>query len=318
LVVAHGANLKATESRITINQQFKYKIEAVNSFDVSTKQKLTYPLLGVDVSFDGAATKKNINYNLLAKYDNKKLESKLDAKANQKAVGDFEVNFSAKVNDKGIAVSSKRDKPAPDKAKIHHMLELTPGGKYELNSDVTYNFEKNNIKYLGEHLLKLHQQPDIKVSTALVYNPGHFDTHCYVTYGDTKYLDSSAKLDRNGGSPNGNYKIVIKDYFDSHGDFKYGGGKGSGSFVIDIPKVQRKIKGSGTLAIAGSNHKLSGDLLWNADKDDKQKIHFETDSDLTSKAMNSKNTIIIMDWKTLVNLKRELQGTDRDGTVHTQ
>ena len=94
LVVAHGANLKAAESRVTLNQQLKYKIENINSFDVSTKQKLTYPLLGIDAKFDGAATRKSISYDLLAKYDNKKLESKLDAKTNQKAVGDYEVNFS--------------------------------------------------------------------------------------------------------------------------------------------------------------------------------------------------------------------------------
>lgn len=80
----------------------------------------------------------------------------------------------------------------------------------------------------------------------------------------------------------------MKDYFDSHGDLKYGGGKGSGSFVVDIPKVQRKIKGSGDLVISGSNHKVSADLLWNADKDPKQKLHFETDSDLSSKSLNSK------------------------------
>ena len=89
----------------------------------------------------------------------------------------FSFHFcQAKINEKGIAISSKRDKPAADKAKIHHMLELTPGGKYELNSDVTFNLEKNNIKYLGEHLLKLHQQPDIKYvafRTPLSQNSSH-------------------------------------------------------------------------------------------------------------------------------------------------
>lgn len=69
---------------------------------------------------------------------------------------------------------------------------------------------------------------------------------------------------------------------------KYAGGKGSASFVVDIPKIQRKIKGSADLAIAGSNHKLSADLLWHADKDPKQKIHFETDSDMTRQSINSK------------------------------
>lgn len=84
------------------------------------------------------------------------------------------------------------------------------------------------------------------------------------------------------------FQIIIKDYFDSHGDLKYAGGKGSGSFVIDVPKVQRKIKGSAELTSSGTKHKVSADLLWNADKDPKQKIHFETDSDLAPKAINSK------------------------------
>jgi len=314
LIVAHGANLKAVESRVTLNQQFSFKGDSVSNFEGSTKQKLTYPLLGVEAKLDAAASRKTLSYDLAVKYGDKKLESKLNAKANQKSVGDYDVNFNLKVNDKGIALSSQRSKPAADKVKAHHSVELTPGGKYELSSDVTYNFEKNNINYLGEHLLKLHQQPDIKVSTAVVYNPGHFNTHCYITYGDTKYLDTAAKLDRNGANPAGNYKIIIKDYFDSHGDLKYTGGKGSGSFVIDIPKVQRKIKGSADLTISGNNHKLSADLLWNADKDPKQKIHFETDSDLTRQTINSKNTLIVMDWKLQANLKREATGTERDGS----
>lgn len=66
------------------------------------------------------------------------------------------------MNEKGLAITSQRSKPAADKVKAHHSVELTPGGKYELSSDITYNFEKNNINYLGDHLLKLHQQPDIK------------------------------------------------------------------------------------------------------------------------------------------------------------
>lgn len=318
LVVAHGANLKAAESRVTLNQDFKYKIENMNSFDVSTKQKLTYPILGIDAKFEGGATRKSVNYELTAKYDTKKLESKLSAKANTKAIGDYEANFMAKINDKGVVVSSKRDKPSPDKSKLHHLVELTPGGKYELTSDVTYNFEKNNIKYQGEHLLKLHQQPDIKVSTGLTYKPGNLDSSCTVTFGDAKYLDTSAKLDRSSGSPSGSFKVLIKDIVDSHGELKYAAGKGSASFLIDIPKVQRKIKGSGQLTVAGSNHKASADLLWNADKDPKQKLHIETDTDFTAQSLKSKNTIIIMDWKTLVNLKRDVQGTPRDGTVKTE
>lgn len=98
LIVAHGANLKATESRVTLIQQGILKGDSLSNFDVSTKQKVTYPPLGIDGKLDAAATKKSANYDFSFKYDNKKVESKLAAKVNQKAVGDYEVKFSVSIS----------------------------------------------------------------------------------------------------------------------------------------------------------------------------------------------------------------------------
>lgn len=72
------------------------------------------------------------------------------------------------------------------------------------------------------------------------------------------------------------------------GQFKYSGGKGSATFNVDIPKIDRKIKGTGDLQITGSQNVATVDIFYNADKDQNQKIHFKTDTDLKKYAIDSK------------------------------
>jgi len=66
------------------------------------------------------------------------------------------------VNNKGIAIESRREKPTPEESKLYHKLELTPGGKYELISNINAHLEKSDVKYKSDHVLRLNGQPDIK------------------------------------------------------------------------------------------------------------------------------------------------------------
>jgi hypothetical protein len=83
-------------------------------------------------------------------------------------------------------------------------------------------------------------------------------------------------------------QVFLKDYLSGSGQFKYSGGKGSATFNVDIPKIDRKVKGTGDLQITGSQNVATVDIFYNADKDQNQKIHLHTDTDLKKDAINSK------------------------------
>jgi hypothetical protein len=83
-------------------------------------------------------------------------------------------------------------------------------------------------------------------------------------------------------------QVFLKEYLIGNGQFKYSAGKGSANFNVDIPKIDRKIKGTGDLQVSGSQHVATVDIYYNADKNQDQKIHFHTDSDLKKDAINSK------------------------------
>ena len=82
--------------------------------------------------------------------------------------------------------------------------------------------------------------------------------------------------------------MFLKDYLSGSGQFKYSGGKGSATFAVDIPKIDRKIKGTGDLQITGSKNVATVDIFYIADKDQNQNIRFHTDTDLKKYAIDSK------------------------------
>jgi hypothetical protein len=83
-------------------------------------------------------------------------------------------------------------------------------------------------------------------------------------------------------------QVFLKDYLLGNAQFKYSAGKGSANLNLDILKIDRKIKGIGDLQISGSQHVATVDIYYNAEKNQNQKIHFHTDSDIKKDALNSK------------------------------
>nr|CAD7420789.1 unnamed protein product [Timema poppensis] len=108
-------------------------------------------------------------------------------------------------------------------------------------------------------------------------------------------------------------QVFLKGLVEANAQYKYASGKGSATLNIDLPKQDRKIKGTGDLAVTGSSHVASVDLYWDADKDSKKSLHFETNSDITKNSLDSKNTLVILQQKTTLNVKGTLKGKLIDG-----
>lgn len=67
--------------------------------------------------------------------------------------------FQAKVLDNSIEFETKREVISPDRSKFITDLEVKPGGKYQLEADVTHHFESSNINFQVDAVAKVHGQP---------------------------------------------------------------------------------------------------------------------------------------------------------------
>jgi len=314
--VVHGSDTDSKTARVTLKQNFHYRYENINSFEFSTKNAVSYPLLGIVGKFDGVVTHKSLQVDTEASYEKYKFESKLDAKTGVKNPGDYEVEFDAKALDNSIEFETKRVIISSDKSKFTTKLEVKPGGKYELVVDVTHHFERGDINFQVDAIAKVHGKPnDYKLDSGLILNQNLFDTHYKASVGNTDYVEVRAKYEKSAGNPNGNVKVYLKDYLSGNGQFKYSDGKGSATFNVDIPKIDRKIKGTGDLQITGSQNVATVDIFYNAGKDQNQKIHFHTDTDLKKYAIDSKNTLVVLNYKTEFNVKGQLTDKLDDGQL---
>jgi hypothetical protein len=68
--------------------------------------------------------------------------------------------FQAKVLDNSIKFETKREVTSPDQSKFITNLEVKPGGKYQLEADVTHHFERSNINFQVDAVFKVQGQPN--------------------------------------------------------------------------------------------------------------------------------------------------------------
>lgn len=63
-------------------------------------------------------------------------------------------------------------------------------------------------------------------------------------------------------------------------EFTSSQGKGSGSALVELVKLNRKFKGDATFNIASPVFNFDGNLFYDADKDNSKKIHLFTNNEL--------------------------------------
>ncbi|PSN46736.1 Apolipophorin [Blattella germanica] len=313
LAVVHGRDPNSEEARFTLNQEAHYQFDSIHKFEFASKNKVTYPLLGIIGKLDASVQPKTFHLDVEASYEKHKFEAELNANHGQQHTGDYDVKFHAKVLDNSLEFETKRVIVSEGKSKFTTELQVHPGGKYEAVADVTHVFERNNIDFQIDAEAKIHGQPDpYKLDSGLVYNPQLFDAHHKINVGAENYVDVSVNFKRgSGGNPSGNAKVFLKNYLVGNAQFKYTNGEGSATLNVDVPKLGRKLKGTGDLHVKGSQHVATVELYYNAEK----KLAFHTDTDLKKDSLDSKNVLSILNYKTEVNVKGTLQGKLEDGQL---
>ncbi|XP_001604024.1 apolipophorins [Nasonia vitripennis] len=311
-----GEDLKSQNNRLELVQKAEFNVEP-DKFALSSKNKVTYPKVGLVAKLNGELTKKSLKTEAELKYDKFKFGAELSGKINTNKPGDYEVEFEAEVLENKIELESKRIIVDENKSKFENSLKLSPGGTYKADAVIGWKVKKNDINVEVDADLNLNNKK-IKLDTGLVATPEKLNNHAQMIANGVKYIDYNLKIQR-GQNPNGNLVLNLKNYLTADGQFAYQNGKGNAKINVDIPKINRKIKGTGDIAVTGSKHVANFEIAYDAEKDPNKKIKISTDSDITKTSIDSKNVIEILTYKTVLNVKGNHKGDlfngQQDGNI---
>jgi len=316
LIFIHGPDQNSKINRFTLEHSAigKPNQDGLN-FVVGSATKISYPAAKLKLELEGKAKPNSVEGKVGIAYDKFKFGSKLSAEQNKVKTGDYEVEFEAELLQNSIKLESKRSVIDAHKSKYNNKLELVPGGKYEANALITYNRDKSNknVNFEVDSDLKLNDKK-VKVFGNLNVEHPNVQSQAYVTVSDVKYVDFLLKLQQ-GANPQGSLTLNVKNYLDVAGQLSFQNGKGNAQLNIDLPKINRKIKGTGDLTVSGSQHNGNFELLLDAEKDPNKRIKLSTVNDIKKNAIDSKNVIEILNNKFELNGKGKLDGTINEGEL---
>lgn len=314
LVFVHGPDLKSTTNRFTLKQHIiaKPNQKGVN-FILGGHNKISYPALKLKADLEGKITPNSVNGDIEIVYDKFKFGSELNAKRHTDKQGDYELEFEAELLQNKIKVECKHLVVDPHKSKYKYNLELTPGGKYEGEVAITCNRDKN-IQYEVDSDLNLNGKKVKAFGNLHVERPGNnVQSRAYVTVNDIKYIEFHLKAQQQGANPHGNLFLNVKNYLNVAGEILKQNDKSNAHLDIDLPKINRKIKGTGDLVVTGSQHNANFELLYDAEKDPSKRIKVSTITDIKKNAIDSKNIIEVLNHKLELNGKGSFEGTLKEG-----
>ncbi|XP_014235825.1 apolipophorins [Trichogramma pretiosum] len=310
LAFTQGPDLKSENNRLLLVQKAELNPDP-EKFSLSTNNQLAYPRVGLAVKLDAKLTKNSVNADVDVKYENFKLGSQLNGKVNANKPGDYDIDFSADVLENKVKLLAKRTILEESKSKFENSLKLTPGGTYQADATVKHQTKKNDINVAVDADINLNGKK-LKVDTGLECNPDKVNNHVQIIANGIKYVDYKLNV-KKGSAPSGSLVLNLKSYLVTNGQFSYKDGKGSGNINIEIPKINRKIKGTGDVSVAGSKHVANLELAYDADKEPSKKIKLSSNSDFTKTSLDSKNVLEILSYKTEVNVKGTRQGDFLNG-----
>ncbi|XP_017879492.1 apolipophorins [Ceratina calcarata] len=313
LIFVHGPDQKSETNRLSLIQKAAYKMNNPKDLQLSTSNELTYKALNLKLKLDGELTRKSISTDIEAKYLDFNFGTELSAKIDTKKPGDYDVELEVEVMDKGFELKSKRSIVEPQKCKFSNSLKLKSGEKYEADAIVVYDVSKTNLNVQLDGDANLNGCK-VKLETVLEANSQLVNSRALLKVDGTKYIDFLLNV-KPTDNPTGSLSLNLKSLITVNGQFSYQKGKGDAALNIDIPKINRKIKATGTLAVSGTEHVGNVELFYDAEKDPSKRIKLSTISDIKKNSIDSKNTLECLNYKLELNGKGKLEGTLTNGQL---
>ncbi|CAG9854324.1 unnamed protein product [Phyllotreta striolata] len=311
--VIHGQDLSSKTNILTLTNSFTRKFKNPNDFTFATKNKLTYPALGVHLQGDYEQTPNSVDYDLNLQYNDIKFSSELEAFINQKTHGDFDVEFQISGLENKVEFKASREVQGNEKSKINNELILN-GLKLAVKGLITHNIKPSNVD-VGADLtviLPTHPTP-FKVDSFLRYNINELDVSHKVTSGNQVVIDVFLKANKNGNA-NGSAKIHVKNILEVTGQLKAVKGHGSGHLQVDALTIKKQLRLESTFDIQpASVYHVSLTLYPNYGEDKNQKLVVTTNTKLGAGSLDSKNSLDLLGKVLQVNLKGNKNHNDQNG-----
>ncbi|XP_012523598.1 apolipophorins [Monomorium pharaonis] len=318
LIFIHGPDQNSKINRFSLDHHAiaKPNMDGMN-FILGSSTKISYPAMKLKLELVDKIKPNSIEGEIAIGYEKFKFGSKLSAEANKVKPGDYEIEFEGELLQNSIKLESKRTIVDAHKSKYKNKLELVPGGKYEADALVTYNHDKNNknVNFEIDSDLKLDDKKAKVFGSLNVEHPNNLQSQAYVIVSDVKYVDFLLKLQKDHLNPQGSLTLNVKNYVNVEGKVSSQNGKGNAHLNIDLPKINRKIKGTSDFTVIGSQHNANIELLYDAEKDPSKRIKLSTINDIKKNAIDTKNVIEIINNKFEVNGKGKYDGTLIDGEL---
>ena len=313
-VFVYGADLESKTNRLTITDKLSYK----KSQQLKVDSRVTWPAQELSSTFEIEALPTSGEVEVDFKYGKFKIGTELDVKIGDENKRDIAIEFKAHALESKFALKAKRTKLAEHKNKFEGSIEL-PSSKYEVDTEVTYDVNNNNVNVQVDGDLKLSGKK-IKIDYGVEATPQKVHSHAGLTIGDNKYLDFLLKIQRGGANPHGNMNLRLKSILIVGGEYNYQNGKGTMNLNVELPTLPRKIKTTGDVTITGTQHVATIEILLDAEKDPSKHIKISTNTDVSKESIDSKNVIEILQYKTAVDVKGNLKsngdkGYDLTGTT---
>ncbi|KAF6202203.1 hypothetical protein GE061_004601 [Apolygus lucorum] len=310
LVITHGPDPNTKESKISFVNKFN---RDAKQSSLSLGSQVTYPLFQVDGAVGLDIKPGYVSANVKAQADKYKggLRVKAQTETDPKKSGNYNVEVAADAMSNSVSLVASRKVLKPTQSKFTNVLEITPGGKYELSATVTHNFG-NDVDLQIDAEAKLPQEPKLlNIKTGLKTTKSECKGHFKASAGGKVYVDANGHC-KKSDKPSGAYKLKLLGYIDTNGEFSYDGANLKANAKLDLPKSDRKANGKADLVM--KDQKVSGfiDLCWDT-KNPSKSLKIQTDSARLSgdnEGITSKNTITLDGSKTIVNGKYLITGKE--------
>lgn len=315
-VLIHGADLESTVNRLTITDRVSYKkndhpanpYEYFNS--LKYKSEITYPAQELAGRLEAEISSNNVATDFAVKYGKFKTGAIFEIEVEAGSPQNWEFLVKAHLLENAVVVGAKSSKLSDHKRKFEGQLEI-PGGKYEIETVTNYLVEVGNIEIQFNGNLKINSK-NLNLDYGLEANPQKVNSHAVISLDKAKYLDFLLKIER-GGSPHGNVNLNLKSILIITGQFNYQNGKGGANVVVDLPKLNRKIKGTGDITVTGPRHVANIEILLNAEKDPNKRIKISTDTDITKTSLDTKNVVKFFAYTIEANAKGNIKEQPEGG-----
>lgn len=243
--------------------------------------------MGLEGKLDLHATNKHVEYDFVIGYDKFKLKSELDAKLATKQLGEYDIEFELEVMNNKVELKAKRDIVQEEKSLITNSLEIN-GKKYSVDGTIIPHVKPNDIAIAADLVIKVADKPEpILLSATCISNLQKFDKQLKIYIGDNNVVNIVIKGVR-GSNPSGTLNVFIAKLVDAKGQYKSTGGKGTGHVVIDIPKLNRKLKLETSVTCQDPTHNILLNVYFDFEKDNTKKLHIETNNEINPNSFDSK------------------------------